>query len=400
MDEYKVDFQANLGKVKVLNLIRDEGEITRAEIIKKTRLSAPTITRIIESLSQMNLIKTDSLGSSIGGRPPQLVQFNAKENYVIGIDIDGAFIRAVLSNLAGEFIFEIHIPNNFKQGFDEVMYQVGGLIEKLSARAVQKELKLWGIGIAVSGMVNIKSGIVEYSPIFDWKNVDIPKALSKYTDLKIAIGNVVNLVALGELLYGVGKKFSNFICLNVGYGIGSGIIIDAKLFFGADGIAGEVGHIVVDRNSKRKGSEGIYGTIEALSSGYAIADMAKEQAKLELNSLLSSLDSSKIDAKCVFNAAKNGDQLSKEIIDTATGYLSMGIDTLIKLFNTECVVIYGELMEYNNSMLDDISNNLIQYSMPALNRSVPLVASSFGENAALMGSFSLILEKILQLEIQ
>ncbi len=400
MEEDKFDFQVNLGKIKVLNFIRDEGEITRAEIIKKTKLSAPTVTRIIENLSQLNLIKTDSLGSSIGGRPPQLVQFNAKENYVIGIDIDGNFIRAVLSNLAGEFIFEIQIPNNFKQGFDEVMYQVGGLIEKLSARATQKNLKLWGIGIAVSGMVNKNSGIVEYSPIFDWKNVDIPKALSKYTDLKIAIGNVVNLVALGELLYGVGKKFSNFICINVGYGIGSGIITDEKLFFGADGIAGEVGHIVVDRNSKRKGSEGIYGTIEALSSGYAIADMAKEQAQFEPNSVLNTMDSSKIDAKNVFNAAKNGDQLSKEIIDTATGYLSIGIDTLIKLFNTECVVIYGELIEYDNSLIDNINDNLKQYSMNALNRTLPLVSSSFGENAALMGSFSLILEKILQLEIQ
>ena len=340
------------------------------------------------------------MGSSIGGRPPQLVQFNAKENYVIGIDIDGAFIRAVLSNLAGEFIFEIQIPNNFKQGFDEVMNQVGNLIEKLSARASQKNLKLWGIGIAVSGMVNKNSGIVEYSPIFDWKNVDIPKALSKYTDLKITIGNVVNLVALGELLYGVGKKFLNFICINVGYGIGSGIIIDGKLLFGVDGIAGEVGHIVVDRNSKRIGSEGIYGTIEALSSGYAIADMAKEQAQFDPNSILNTIDSDKIDAKYVFNAAKNGDQVSKEIIKTASGYLSIGIDTLIKLFNPECVVIYGELIEYDNSLINDINNNLKQYSMNALNRTVPLVSSSFGENAALMGSFSSILEKILQLEIQ
>ena len=400
MDEGKINFQVNLGKIKVLNFIRDEGEITRAEIIKKTKLSAPTVTRIIENLNQSSLIKTDSLGSSIGGRPPQLVQFNAKENYVIGIDIDGAFIRAVLSNLAGEFIFEIQIPNNFKQGFDEVMNQVGNLIEKLSARASQKNLKLWGIGIAVSGMVNKNSGIVEYSPIFDWKNVDIPKALSKYTDLKITIGNVVNLVALGELLYGVGKKFLNFICINVGYGIGSGIIIDGKLLFGVDGIAGEVGHIVVDRNSKRIGSEGIYGTIEALSSGYAIADMAKEQAQFDLNSVLNTIDSDKIDAKYVFNAAKNGDQVSKEIIKTASGYLSIGIDTLIKLFNPECVVIYGELIEYDNSLINDINNNLKQYSMNALNRTVPLVSSSFGENAALMGSFSSILEKILQLEIQ
>jgi glucokinase-like ROK family protein len=317
---------------------------------------------------------------------------------VIGIDLGATFIRSALSNLDGEFIFEIHVPTNLKKGFDGVMEQVGGLIEKLSERATQKSLPLWGIGIAVCGMVNKNTGIVEYSPIFGWKNVNIQEALSKYTSLKIALGNVTHLIALGELLYGVGKDYRNFICVNLGYGIGSGIIIDGKLFGGADGIAGEVGHIVMDRNSSRKGLEGVTGTLEALASGYGIADVALEIAKSDSASILYSVDDEDIDAKKVFEAAKNGDGLACEIVDNVAGYLSVSIDTLIKLFNTECIVLSGGLVQNGDLLINKIREQLTNYALSGVSRTVPIVQSGFGENAALMGSFSLILERILLLE--
>ena len=392
------DLQGNQNKIKVLQLIRNEKEITRAEIIRLSGLSAPTVTRIVESLVQLNLIQSEGLGSSIGGRPPQLINFKSKENYVIGIDLGATFIRSALSNLDGEFIFEIHVPTNLKKGFDGVMEQVGSLIEKLSERASQKSLPLWGIGIAVCGMVNKNSSIVEYSPIFGWKNVNIQEALSEYTSLKIALGNVTHLIALGELLYGVGKDYRNFICVNLGYGIGSGIIIDGKLFGGADGIAGEVGHIVMDRHNNRKGLEGVTGTLEALASGYGIADVARELAKSDATSVLSSLDTEDIDARRVFEAAKDGDRLAGEIIDNVAGYLSVSIDTLIKLFNTECIVLSGGLVQNGDLLINKIREQVTNYSLSGVSRTVPIVQSGFGENAALMGSFSLILERILLLE--
>jgi glucokinase-like ROK family protein len=392
------DLQGSQNKIKVLQLIRNAKEITRAEIIRLSGLSAPTVTRIVESLVQLNLIQSEGLGSSIGGRPPQLINFKSKENYVIGIDLGATFIRSALSNLDGEFIFEIHVPTNLKKGFDGVMEQVSGLIEKLSERASQKSLPLWGIGIAVCGMVNKNTGIVEYSPIFGWKNVNIQEALSKYTNLKIALGNVTHLIALGELLYGVGKDYRNFICVNLGYGIGSGIIIDGKLFGGADGIAGEVGHIVMDRHNNRKGLEGVSGTLEALASGYGIADIARELAKTDAASVLYSLDDEDIDARKVFEAAKNGDRLAGEIICNVAGYLSVSIDTLIKLFNTECIVLSGGLVQNGDLLINKIREQVANYTLSGVSRTVPIVQSGFGENAALMGSFSLILERILLLE--
>jgi glucokinase-like ROK family protein len=394
----KPDFQSNLNKIKVLQLIRNEKEITRAEIIRLSGLSAPTVTRIVDSLIQLNLIQANGIGSSIGGRRPQLIRFNSKENYVIGIDLGATFIRSALSNLDGEFIFEIHVPTSIKKGFDGVMAEVGEVIEKLCERAQQNSLPIWGIGIAVCGMVNKNTNIVEYSPIFGWKNVNIQEALSKHTKLSIALGNVTNLIALGEMLYGVGKQYKNFISINLGYGIGSGIIVDGKLFGGVDGIAGEVGHIVIDKYSHRKGLEGVSGSLEALASGYGLADIARERAKLDPESVLNSLNSEEIDAKCVFDAAKKDDRLANELVDLVAGYISIGIDTLIKLFNTECIVLSGGLVKNGDILMDKIRHEITNHSMSAISRIVPIVQSGFGEKAALMGSFSLILEKIMLLE--
>ena len=394
----KQDFKWSQNRIKVLQLIRNEKEITRADIIRLSGLSAPTVTRIVNYLIQLNLIQADEVGSSIGGRPPQLICFNSRENFVIGIDLGATFIRSALSNLDGEFLFEIHIPTNLKKGFDGVMEQVGEVIGKLCERARQKSLSLWGIGIAVCGMVNKNTGIVEYSPIFGWKNVNIYKALSKYTSLSIALGNVTSLIALGELLFGVGKLYKSFICVNLGYGIGAGIIIDGKLFEGVDGIAGEIGHIVVDKNSSRKGLEGIEGTLEALASGYGLADIARDLAKTDNKSILYALSSDDIEAKEVFDAAKTGDLLANKIIDSAVSYISIGIDTLVKLFNTECIVLSGGLVQNGDIFIDKIREELKKYSFNAIPRSVPIRVSGFGENAAMVGSFSLILEKILLLE--
>jgi len=275
------------------------------------------------------------------------------------------------------------------------MNQVGGLIEKLCERALKNSFPIWGIGIAVCGMVNMNTGIIEYSPIFGWKNVNIQEALSKFTNLNIAFGNVTHLIALGELLYGVGKEYKNFICINVGYGIGAGIIIDRKLFGGADGIAGEIGHIVVDKYSSRKGLEGINGTLEALASGYGVADIARELSKSDKESILFPMQSGDIDAKMVFDAAKKGDRLALEIIDGIAVNLSIGIDILIKLFNTECIVLSGGLVQNGDVLINKIRKEVMNYSLNAVSRSVPIVSSGFGDNAGLMGSFSLILERIL-----
>jgi len=385
-------------QIKVLELIRNKREITRADIIRLTGLSAPTVTRVIDVLLEKKLIRQDELGTSNGGRPPQIIRFDSQNNYVIGIDIGATFVRAALSNLDGEFIYEVHLPTARENGFDGVMEQVGELIQKLSDRAATKEELVFGIGISVCGIVNSHTGMVDYSPVFDWTNVDVKKALRKYTDLRIAIGNVAHLIAHGELLYGIGKKYDHFISINLGYGIGSGIIINRQPFYGADGYAGEIGHIVVDPKSSRKGREGICGTLEALASGYGIADIVREKIEAGESTALSEQAPGSLSAKSVMKAAIGGDPLAIRLIDDSASYVGISIDTLIKLFNPQAITLSGGLVDSGIFFIDKIKQKVTSVSLPPQKEKVPILNSSFGEEASLMGAFSLILQHILRLE--
>ena len=136
---------------------------------------------------------------------------------------------------------------------------------------------------------------------------------------------------------------------------------------------------MVDKNSSRKGLEGIEGTLEALASGYGLADIARDLAKTDNKSILYSLSSDDIEAKEVFDAAKTGDLLANEIIDSAVSYISIGIDTLVKLFNTECIVLSGGLVQNGDIFIDKIREELKKYSFNAIPRSVPVRVSGFGE---------------------
>lgn len=393
----KTDSTPSQNRIRVLQLIRDKKEITRADIIKGTGLSAPTVTRIVEALLEKKIIKQDELGSSNGGRPPQIIRFDSKNNFVIGIDISGTFVRAAFSNLDGEFLYEIHLPIEAERGIDGVMEQVGELIHKLLNRSNTKKERVFGIGVSICGIVNNHTGVVDYIPVFNWKNIDVKKALGKYTDLPISVGNVAHLIAQGELLYGIGKEYKSFISINLGYGIGSGIIINGKPFYGADGYSGEIGHIVVNQESEKKGREGIYGTLEALASGYGIVDIARERMEAgEVSSLSDQMET--LGTTVIMKAAMNGDDLATDLINCSADYIGISIDTLIKLFNPEAITLSGGLSETGDFFIEKIRKKVASISLPLYKEEIPIVVSSFGEEASLMGAFSLILQNILRLE--
>ncbi|GAB5409120.1 MAG: xylose repressor [Balneolaceae bacterium] len=389
---------SRINRTKVLQLIREEKEITRLDIISKTGLSAPTISRITETLRSKKLIVQEELGQSSGGRPPQILRLNSKNNFVIGIDIGGDFIRAIYSNLDGEFIYEIHIPTEIELGFKGIMKKVGGLIQKLEERGEGDDRRVFGVGIAVAGVVDRKTEKVLYSPVLNWENVDVKEVLKNYTDLNISIGNVANLIAIGELFYGIGSTFDSFIAINLEYGIGTGIVINRELFLGSSGFSGELGHIVIQEDEQRLGRDGIEGTLEAHASSYEMVNIIKERIAKGEHSILEDLKGS-ISIYDVVDAAKEGDKLSIEVLDLATDLIAKSVDTLIKLFDPEAVTISGGI-SIKESFFDDILKKLEKTSLPNHPTIVPVIPSTFKEQGALMGAFSLVLNKIMRLDYE
>ena len=392
-----------LNKIKILGLVREHGTISRAEIVRKSGLSAPTVTRIIDSLiKDEKLIIPVGMGTSNGGRPPVLLKFNGEKNYVIGIDLGATMTRGVLSNMNGKFLTEIEFPTDLDSGFTDIMNKVAELINELAAskKTINKN-RIYGVGIAVAGLVNQQKRLIEYSPVFDWYDVDIVEALESKIEFPIIFDNVTRLMALGGLCYGKGQKYRNFICVNVGYGIGSGIIANGKLLTGTDGFAGEFGHITIDNNSDIQCSCKKYGCLEALASGKAIALTAQSRLARGQSSILNEMcggDVSKVTTKMVADAAVSGDELAMNVFTRAMEYIGLGISNMINIFNPELIVIGGGVSMAGDIFFDTIREVVSKNVMQPTSRQVNIVPVAHGNNAALMGAFSLILNKVLHLD--
>lgn len=392
-----------LNKIKILNIIRNQKSISRADISKISKISAPTVTRIVDSLiNKEGLIREVGIGKSRGGRKPILMEFAAEDNYVIGIDVGRTHIDGILTNLNSEIMNEIRMETTLEEGYDSIIKRITEIIYELRNDPKIKGEKIFGVGLAVAGLINRVQNIVEFSPDFHWENVDIEKSLKKNCDLPIKFDNVTRVMALGELWYGIGKYVKNFIVINVGYGIGAGIIINEEPLYGPYGMAGEIGHITMDKSSNYLCDCGNYGCLEALSSGRAIADRMKSEIKAGKKTILTEWidnDESLITAKLVATGAREGDELAKEIFDEAVEYLGIAIANIIDIFSTECVLIGGGVAREDDLIFENIRNHINKRSLRSNTKRVQLKGVTFGMNAATKGSVALILKEILNFNI-
>jgi glucokinase-like ROK family protein len=395
------EYILKLNTRKVLKLIRDNPPISRAEIARVSGLSAPTVSRIVDDLIKDGLVEEIGMGASSGGRRPTLLRFSPNNNFIIGIDLGTTNIYGVLANLEAEIISEEKTPTRVEEGFYNIMDRTLKIIKKLKSLLGRKQGRLCGIGMAVAGLINRKRNIVEFSPNFHWHDVDIIKYMAPKVDIPIFFDNVTRVMALGELCYGVGKKYKNFICVNVGYGIGAGIIINGQPLYGAKGMAGEFGHITLEKDSKIQCYCGNFGCLEALSSGNGIARAARLELEKGAKSILRDMCNDNLDnltAEMVADAAKKGDALAWNVFHRAAEYLGIGISALINLFNPEAIVIGGGVTMAGDILFDTVRKTVKARALSKISHEVEILPATFGLKAAVMGAVSLILQKVLNLD--
>jgi len=396
-------FISAINKVKVTNLIRDSDGISRAALAKKSGLSAPTVSRIVESLIREGLAIESGAGESNGGRRPTLLKFSGVDNFIIGIDLGTTNIYGVLTDLDARVVAEIKQPTLVEEGFTRTMERTSNVINELRNQLGDMKGQVCGIGMAIAGLINRERNIVEFSPDFHWHNVDVRAALSQGHEIPVIFDNVTRVMALGEMWYGAGRDYRNFVMVNVGYGIGAGIIIQGNPLYGLRGLAGEFGHITLEKDSDAQCECGNFGCLEALASGNAIAKAARKELRSGAVTLLSELsggDLSRVTAEMVAHAAKQGDGTAWAIFDRAAEYLGLGIAGLINLFNPEAVFIGGGVAQAGDILFDKVRKTVNGRALNKTASDVAVVPATFGPKAAVMGAISLILSGVVNLDYE
>ena len=392
---------SRLNMVRAINTIRNNDGISRAKMARMSGLSAPTITRIVERLIADGLVIEIGEGKSSGGRRPKRLRFSGGENYVIGIDLGTTNIYGVLSDLDANIVAEKKLPTPLEAGFEAIMEQAALVIEDLKAHLGKSGKRLLGVGMAVAGLINRDKNIVEFSPSFHWHNADVVAEQKRYHDFPVIFDNVSRVMALGEMTYGIGKTVDSFICINVAYGIGAGIIINGTPLYGPMGMAGEFGHITMDKNSKAQCDCGNFGCLQALASGSAIAKTARNAVSDGVSSQLSGMcggDISQITTQLVAEAAAAGDALATYILGTAFEYLGIGISNLINLFTPEVVLIGGGVAQAGDVLFKKVNEVIRNRALTTIAEDTIVQPITFGHRAAVMGAVALILQDVLSLD--
>jgi glucokinase-like ROK family protein len=395
--------RSNSGTV-IVEALAGNGGISRADLAKRSGLSAPTISRIIEGLIREGLVTEIGAGISHGGRKPTLLRFSGVDSYIIGIDLGTTNIYGALTDLDAKVIAEIKTPTRIEGGFDRVMERTSEVISELRGQLANKKGRICGIGLAIAGLINREREIVEFSPDFHWHDVDVRAALRrKHSDIPIIFDNVTRLMALGEIWYGAGRNYQDFVMVNIGYGIGAGIIIRGTPLYGNLGMAGEFGHITFDKDSEAQCECGNFGCLEALASGNAIAKFArKELERGAASDLLGACDGdpSRLTAEMVAQSAKRGDRVAWKVFDLAAEYIGVGIAGLINLYNPEAVFIGGGVAQAGDILFDRVRKTVQARALKKTAGVVTILPATFGLKSAVMGAVSLILSGVVNLNFE
>lgn len=345
----------------VLKAFFDHESISRAEIARITGLTRATVSSIVSSFLDEDLLKRVGRGESIGGKAPVLLSLIADARYLIGINLkQDKFVGAII-NLRGEIKEEIAFSLGENDGQDAVdlIYQI---LDHLLAKDWTPVV---GVGVAAPGLINTKEGVVISAVNLAWQDLPLAQLIRQRYQLPVAILNDSQAAAIGEYVYGHEHKANkNLIVVSVRHGIGAGILIDGKLFQGDGGGAGEIGHVVVQKDGIpcRCGKA---GCLETVASSRAIVRRAQELVPNSPTSTLSKLRT-EITFESVTEAFFSGDALAVEIIAEAGRYLGASVANLISILNIHNIILTGSMTVFGEVWLQAIQDATSQAAFTSM----------------------------------
>lgn len=360
-----------MNRKTVLSLIVNEKTISRAEISNITNLSKSTVSLIVDELLQENIVREMGEGNStsLGGRKPIKLVFNPSAGYIAGIDIGAFKTVCVLTDLSGKIIAkELVQTDNAKDKsyIEHIIDTMKKMIEKFDLHN-----KLIGMGIGVPGMTDIENGVALTVPKLGWVDFPVRDLFSSEFDLDVYIDNDVNMAVFGEKWLGVGKDYSNLVFISIGDGIGSGIMIDNKIYRGSNYNGGEIGYLILSRDAlkKAKYSSDEYGYFESVASGSAIGK------KMNMS------------CKEVFEKAAQNDKEAIAAVVEMSEYLSMGISNVVSVLSPQVVILGGGVSKAGLGLLLSIRQEVSRLTPVKTD----IVLSELEDDAGVMGCIGTVL---------
>jgi glucokinase-like ROK family protein len=383
---------------KILIYMHDRSSLTPVAISGETGLSLPTVMRITGKFIKEGLIRVIGKAESTGGKPSKLMAFHHQAWYAVGVDIGTTHIDTLIVDLSARVIHKSSTATKIKEKPQKVISRIISNIEKgIRESGITKD-KILGIGLGVPGLLDSKTGTVLFSPDFKWEEIQLVEPVKRRFNLPVSMENVTRTMALGEKWFGAGKEASDFICINLGYGIGAAIIIDNELYSGKGENAGEFGHITLQKDGPPCDC-GNRGCLEALSSANAMVSQVRSMINQGRKTGISSLvkkDLSNLEARMIFQAAEQGDELANKVIRQAIEYIGIGLAGLINFMDPELIIVGGGLSLAGDILFHNLKIIIQNRIMGKSVNKVKIIPARLGLEAPAIGAATLIIKKFLE----
>ncbi|KRF01582.1 ROK family transcriptional regulator [Nocardioides sp. Soil777] len=370
----------------VFELLRDGRPWTRSELAETTGLARSTVAARIDTLMRLGLIAPFGGGQSTGGRPPALFALNPAARVVVGVDIGATHARAVLSDLSGALLAEISAQIDIVEGPEAVLGWVVTTIRALLRRATRRLDDLAAIGIGLPGPVEHSTGRPINPPIMPgWDRYDVPGFLQKHFAVPVLIDNDVNIMALGERQTHL-SDVDDLVLVKVATGIGGGIVSGGRLQRGAQGTAGDLGHVHVAGHDDVRCRCGNLGCLEAVAAGPALAG------------ILTSRGVPATTGQDVVDLVRAGDPDAIDVVRQAGRDIGGVVATMVNVINPSVVVIGGQLSAAGEHLLAGIREVVYQRSLPLATEHLAIQTSRAGAEAGVLGAAAMAIEHVLSPE--
>lgn len=308
----------------------------------------------------------------------------------IGVDVGGTNVKIALVSDKGKIIYSNSIPTRAEMGYEYTVNSMKDAIRDLLKETKMKPADIEGIGFGFPGQIDCKKGVVRLAPnIPGWVNVPIASIMEKEFGIPTRVDNDVRTATLGELNYGAGVGCENLVCITVGTGIGSGLVVNGKLVRGANNAAGEIGHIKLTYQGGPLCGCGDRGCLEAYASGPSIVALAEEYIKGGKSTKYRELANPDITPYVVAVAAKEGDPVARQIFKIMGEYIGMGLTSVVNLLNPEKIIIGGGVAEAGEILFNPIKETIEKRAM-TIQKEVEIVPAQLGNTAGVIGASLLI----------
>jgi predicted NBD/HSP70 family sugar kinase len=371
--------------LNILRTIKDRGSISRTDLQQVTGLSWGTITNTTRELLERNFIREEGATASKAGRKPMRLALNPARHSLIGVEITPELVRCLAMNLAGDALWYETAHVSHDEEPESVLDRTADIVRR-GLSAVSSRLCL-GIGVAVPGTLNVKLGAVVRAPrLHKWKDVPVRDRLQAKLNAAIRVERIANCLALAERWFGEASAAEDVLCINLGDGVGMGILHDGEIYRGAQQMAGEFGHVTLDPNGPLCAC-GDHGCVEAYCSLHAVIENLRAAKAYRDNMNIAD----------IVSAANAGDPAIKTVFAQMGEKLGLGVANLIDLFNPTLVILSGQLAPAADLFLPAVREQISKHAYKQASQRI--LISTLGDRAVAIGACGTVLQSIFEHEI-